>query len=398
MMRVLVVDDNKLRVSAIQELFSGTAILADCITYVDSVIEAKRKTLEIRYDLMLLDLVLPTRTGEHPSPTAGIDLLHEMVSLKHYKLPKNVFVISEYDNALDQLPGIASSITFATIKYDASSEDWKLRLHNYIEQLIRADSEHSNDYLYDAAILCALPSPELAEVIRLPFNWVKYDVLGDSTTYYTGSYEGKKLICASAYEMGMSAAAILATKIITKYKPKFLIMTGIVGGADKEKLNFGDVMVADPCFDYGSGKRVNVEGKSIFKPDYRQVRLDDSITKIIQNISTQSHLLGEIHNNCGYEKPNNTLQIKIGPFGSGAAVLTDQSIIEEVAEHNRKFLGFDMEAYGVMLAGSISNTPKTIPVVLKSVSDFGDGKDDRFQKYASYTSAKILELLIPQLP
>lgn len=81
MMRVLVVDDNKLRVSAIQELFSGTAILADCITYVDSVIEAKRKTLEIRYDLMLLDLVLPTRTGEHPSPTAGIHILQETSGL-----------------------------------------------------------------------------------------------------------------------------------------------------------------------------------------------------------------------------------------------------------------------------------------------------------------------------
>ena len=134
------------------------------------------------------------------------------------------------------------------------------------------------------------------------------------------------------------------------------------------------------------------------KPDFRQIRLDDSVTKVIQNISSQKEVLSEIFEQCAYEKPENSLQIKIGPFGSGAAVVTDTTIIDQVTEHSRKFLGFDMEAYGVMLAGYISNSPKTTPIVMKSVSDFGDGKDDRYQKYASYTSAQVLKLLITHLP
>lgn len=398
MIRILVVDDNTLRVSSIAAMLTKSNIASSNIKYVDSVMDAKREILKTRYDLMLLDLVLPTRPGEEPLPTAGIDLLHEIVYLSTYKLPQNVFIISEYENALEKLSDIEGTISFSTIKYDATCDSWKSRLQNYIDQLIRAETEHLNDYDYDIAVICALASPELFEVKRLPFEWSSLDILGDSTSYYTGTYCGKRLVCASAYEMGMSAAAILSTKMIMKFRPKYLIMTGIAGGTDKEKLNFGDVMVADPCFDYGSGKRVQIDGKSVFKPDYRQIRLDDSVVKIIQHLSSQSKVLYDISSSCEYEKPNNTLQVRIGPFGSGAAVLTDSTIIDEVTEHNRKFLGFDMEAYGVMLAGYISSTPKTVPIVIKSVSDFGDGKDDRYQKYASYTSAKTLEHLIKLLP
>ena len=398
MIRILVVDDNQLRVSSIKKILSDSNIHSSNVQYVDSVMEAKREIFKTHYDLMLLDLVLPTRPGESPQASAGIDLLHEIVYLDTYKLPQNVFIISEYDDALQKLSDIERKLSYATIKYEASSEEWRSRLQNYLDQLIRVDTEHLNDYDYDIAIVCALASPELFEIKQLPFNWEPLDILGDSTSYFTGTYNDKRIVCASSYEMGMSAAAILSTKMISRFRPKYLVMTGIAGGADKEKLNFGDVMVADPCFDYGSGKRVLEDGKSVFKPDFRQIRLDDSVTKVVQNISSQKEVLSGICEQCTYEKPENSLQIKIGPFGSGAAVVTDTTIIDQVTEHSRKFLGFDMEAYGVMLAGYISNSPKTTPIVMKSVSDFGDGKDDRYQKYASYTSAQVLKLLITHLP
>ena len=57
-----------------------------------------------------------------------------------------------------------------------------------------------------------------------------------------------------------------------------------------------------------------------------------------------------------------------------------------------------MEAYGVMLSGALSGVPSTISVVIKSVSDYGDlMKNDKYQKYAAYTSAKALQLLIERL-
>lgn len=38
------------------------------------------------------------------------------------------------------------------------------------------------------------------------------------------------MLCASSYEMGLSSAAILSTRITEKFHPKYLCMTGIAGG------------------------------------------------------------------------------------------------------------------------------------------------------------------------
>jgi nucleoside phosphorylase len=56
-----------------------------------------------------------------------------------------------------------------------------------------------------------------------------------------------------------------------------------------------------------------------------------------------------------------------------------------------------MEAYAVMLSGALSSIPKTIPVVIKCISDFVKGKSDTYQKYASFTSARVMMLLLDEL-
>lgn len=394
MIQILVVDDNSLRVAHIKELMNDLKVEHSHITFTSSIIEAKNALLEKQFDVMLLDLVLPMRKDSNPLNTGGHELLREIVQIKKYNLPHHVLVISEYDNALDDLVGISNELAFTAIKYEACCDEWKSRLKNFLGQILRVESSVINDYQYDFAIICALDSPELNEVKRLPYNWTPLTISCDSTDYYTGNYCGKKIVCASAYEMGMSASAILATKMILKFKPRYLIMTGIAGGVTDKGLHFGDVMIADPCFDYESGKKVFDGVSSIFKPDYRQIRLDDKIFQIIKRIAGKSTELYQIYDSCYYEKPDNSLQIKIGPFGSGASVLSDSNVIKRVLEHERKFMGFDMEAYSVMLAGTVAPSPKPFPIVMKAVSDFGEGKTDIYQKYAAYTSARVLDLFI----
>lgn len=397
MIRILVVDDNNLRVENVRTLINN---LQDCEThveYVSTVFDAKKLLLATQFDVMLLDLVLPVRVDSEPQANSGLDLLHEIVQLKQYKLPSHVLVISEFENALLLLSSIASKLSFTAIKYDATSDEWRLRLENFLKQIIRTGTSNNQEYIYDVAIICALESPELAEVKRLPYQWVPYGTVGDTTDYFTGTLNGKRLVCAAAYEMGMSASAILATKIIAKFKPRYLVMTGIAGGVSDKGLNFGDVIVADPCFDYESGKKILENGQSVFKPDYKQIRLDDTANQVLRRVAGQTAALHAIHDECGYDKPSNTLQIQIGSFGSGAAVLSDPHIIELVMQHQRKLIGFDMEAYAVMLSGFLACEPKPTTVVMKSISDFGEGKTDKYQKYAAYTSARVLDLFLKEL-
>lgn len=396
MIKILIVDDNSVRAEKTKEIIIEQKIPETNVKLVDCVLTAKESLLASVYDLMILDLALPTRSCEGPKNDAGAELLYELAAIPKYKIPAKVIVISEYDDAIQRLSTVEDKFSFQLIKYEASSDEWSRKLRNYLEQFLRVQAENV-EYNYDIAIICALSDPELWEIRKLPFNWYEHTEPGDSTQYYVGEYNTKRMICASSYEMGMSAAAVLATKIIMKFRPRYLIMTGIAGGVDKTKYNLGDVIIADPCFDYGSGKRVSIDGKSGFKPDYRQMRLNDSINTLLRNIAAQTDILSEIKNRCEYTKPGNDLQVNIAPFGSGAAVVTDLNLIDEVTNHNRKFTAFDMEAYGVMLAGYISDEPKPITVVMKSISDFGEGKDDCYQKYASYTSAKICEVMIKEL-
>lgn len=397
MIQVLIVDDNVQRTTQIQDILTKAAIPAQNITSVSSVSDAKQLLVEIQYHILVLDLVLPTWNGEEPEANSGIKLLREIVHMGMYKIPSKIFVLSEFSEAIQALENIRNEVDCTSIKYDAAVDDWRIRLEAYIAQVLEIEAIQQKTYDYDAAIICALDDPELTEVRHLPFAWKPYVELDDSVDYFVGNFRKKKVVCASSYEMGLSAAAILATKIIARFRPRYLVMTGIAGGVDRKNLRYGDVMVADPCFDYESGKKVFEHGQSVFKPDYRQIRLDESILKIVRRLKLRTDSLQEIYKACNYVKPDQPPQIKIGHFGSGASVLSDTNVIARVKGHNRKFLGFDMEAYAVMLAGRLSTEPKTTTIIMKSVSDFGNGKTDKYQKYAAYTSARVLELFFQEL-
>ncbi|MBD5455028.1 MAG: hypothetical protein HDR23_00865 [Lachnospiraceae bacterium] len=408
MIQVLIVDDNVRRTQQVRKLLAEADIPEQDVTSVASVSEAKRQLIKMQYHVLVLDLVLPDWDGEEPTADGGIRFLQEINSMDKYKMPDNIFVLSESSSAIhalesirDKVGGTSDSIRdkvdHTPIQCATGDDSWRIRLEARIKQVLENKILQQKVYDYDAAVICALEEPELAEVKHLPFGWKPYMELNTSVDYFVGNFANRKVVCAASYEMGLSAAAILASEMIARFRPRYLVMTGIAGGVDKKKLNYGDIMVADPCFDYDSGKKVFEHGKSSFKPDYRQIRLDETVHKIVRRLKNQPDALRKIYSACEYEKPNQSPKIEIGPFGSGAFVLADPNVIDRVQTHNRKFMGFDMEAYAVMLAGRLAAEPKPTSIIMKSVSDFGNGKTDKYQKYAAYTSARVLELLLQEL-
>ena len=395
-MRILSVDDSEVKQEALKGVCSECR--RDCsFVPVGSILEARRALSKEQFDVMLLDVVIPNIDGLQVNEFGGIELLKELHQNRTVIMPKYIIIITEYSDILDRIATFTDKSYVNAIKYDSSNIEWQERLTSFLSQIDRALSEPQiNDYFM--AVICALRDPELEEVKKWPIKWVGYNEPGDRTNYYVGEYKGEKIICAASHEMGMPAASVLATKMIHKFKPRYLAMSGIAAAVSREELSYGDVMIADPCFDYGSGKRVFEDGKSIFKPDYRQIRLDRAVAQMIEKIQNNRDLLDGIQRKFEYIKPKVPLTIHIGHFGSGSSVLADPSKIKEVKEHERKFMGFDMEAYGVMLAGELTGEPATVPIVLKSVSDFGDdNKNDEYQRYASYTSAQVLFHLLDMM-
>jgi nucleoside phosphorylase len=98
------------------------------------------------------------------------------------------------------------------------------------------------------------------------------------TTYTTAKGRALRVVAAAPNHMGMPASAVLATKMIIRFRPKLVAMVGIAAGVKKNaERGFGDILAAEHTFDYGSGKMeiVDKEEKRVeFHPDPKPLDVD----------------------------------------------------------------------------------------------------------------------------
>jgi len=268
--------------------------------------------------------------------------------------------------------------------------------------------------VFDIAITTAIYEPELRRVREILVNPTPLVIVNDPTVYTRGEIVRKdgsliSVVIASDGKMGMPAASTLATKMIYNFNPKYLVMLGICAGING-KTNEGDIIIAEFAWDYGSGKREKVKGwfgttKEVFKPYIFQIQLDVHLETLFKNLVHQNKYVGQIQAKWNTTKAEfqNPLRALIGPFASGSAVIANEDIVAEINSNHGKLLGFDMEAYSVFNSARFTPAIKTKPIVIKSVSDFGDSNKnspnkDLLQDYAAFTSAQyFLQIAINDL-
>ena len=245
----------------------------------------------------------------------------------------------------------------------------------------------------DVAILTALDE-ELAAILRLPLAWTEFKPEADGTRYYEATVETAsgplRLVAATASRMGMAATACLASKMIDMYRPRYLVMAGVTGGV-RGRVHLGDILVADPSYDWGSGKyEISNEGPA-FSPNPDQLRLAPDLGLDLVKASKDETMLGEIRAAFAGSKPDTPLQCHVEAVASGAAVLGDVAIVDGIKLHNRKQHGIKMEIYGLMMAAEMCAKPRPLAFPVKAVSDFADPtKSDDVRPYALHASANFI--------
>lgn len=227
------------------------------------------------------------------------------------------------------------------------------------------------------------------------FDWSDLAVPGDSQPYKETFIErdGKKLrvISAQQDEMGMTASASLATKMIWQFAPEYVIMPGIAAGTgsimDRTDQEFGDVLLADSVWNYSNGKYVSpheaeiVFGEVGFNPRPTLVTIGgDHLEKIKEFAGSDE----------------NEFYVHCGPLASGTAVVANAALLEkQVMTSFQNTEGVEMEGYGVAYAVEHAVEPKPHAIIVKSVCDFADErKDDNYQKFAAYTSCGFAKELL----
>lgn len=399
MIEVLVVDDNPHKIKLLRNTFESMAEVSNCDIATDAV-TAQSYLNNKHYDLLILDLNIPKRIGDESLPQNGIDFLRILNSSTRLTKPASIIGLTEYDDNIQRFQNEFQQKLWLLIKYQPDSNEWEKQIKARASYLIQSkrglQSLSQASFQYDLAIITALRATEFDSVLGLEGDWQLTKIPNDSSEYYSGIFRRGtkqiKVIASFAPQMGMVAAAVLTMKMISSFRPKYVAMTGISAGI-RGNNNLGDILIADLSFDCGSGKtKTGPNGEEIFEPDYRTIALSTDLRDEILSCQGSRHYLDEIKQKWPSNKPSTELNIHIGPFATGANVIQNVSVVNDIQGHARKLIGLDMEAYGVFYAANNCTKPRPRGVLsIKSVCDFADNeKNDSYQKYAAYTSASFL--------
>lgn len=409
MLKVLIVDDTQEKIVEIRRVLTGFVEEPDDVPICGCIREALKACSTTRYDLVILDLFIPNKAGEDPNPTNAQSFLKLIKDDDDYICPVFVIGITRAQD-LTEYKSFFEAETMQVLYYADNDDTWKGQLYNRLSYLtgVKRKLGITYEYDYDVAIINALQTPE-HEIMKetLGTDWKEVNLDDDKTTTYYETIiqtkSGRLVRCISCYapQMASVASATLTSKLILRFHPRYLFMTGICAGLKGNDIGFGDILVATQVWDGMSGKfqeKKQGEGEAelVFEPDYRPISLDAEMVNVVNRLKEKVDLCEKIKANFQGAKPDSLLKIHTGPMTSVPAVIASEKKIAELKVHARKLIGLEMESYGMFYAAEHAHHLKPVfTVSFKSASDLADkDKTDKYQAYASYTSAALMKYII----
>lgn len=270
----------------------------------------------------------------------------------------------------------------------------KLRRHSGLD--LTADRA-ADDYDFDVGVVCALEYPEFAAVMAASGGLHAWKEVHDpryahvyrQTEVNTESGKTLKVVGATSTSMGLTAASIVTTQMVFRFRPRIVVMIGIAAGTRDGNKQFGDVLVADPSVDYNSGKVVEQNGVRGFQPDPYPLSLNPRLRSVLHKYRGQCSMFDDIRAGWKGPLPLSPNRLHMGPLGAADQVIDDASRVLEIQQNWRKLIGVEMETYGVYRACHESPDPKPRFVSFKAVCDFAAAKTDSWQAYAAFVAAEF---------
>lgn len=211
-----------------------------------------------KYDLLILDLQIPDILGEEAQSSGGTQLLEYVEVNASIKRPTVILGITSHADAYDASQDFFRKRGWSLI-LGVDDED---RIFSVLSTMKAHVTNLENNF--DIVFLTALPHVEYEAVLKLPLDWAEHQEINDDNVYHTATMslsDGsvKRVLATSLSHMGIAAAAATTASICVKFKPALIVMTGICAGI-KGRVELGDILVADPTWDWGSGKLTIADG------------------------------------------------------------------------------------------------------------------------------------------
>lgn len=393
-MKILIVDDSSRKVNKtykVLDKIDGFDV-NEMVESESDIGNAKTRLINTQYDFLILDLNLPTIRGGDNDRNGGLDFLDEIIKDTRILKPENIIILTEFDELKSKYCESEYNYMFEILKYDESSLQWERELEEKVKYSLLKQSRTPK---VDVAIITAVQI-EFETFKGIYSNWIEYTSQEDRMIYYCSdvSINGKiiKVLLTKQSKMGMTEAATLASKIIHKFKPDYMVMVGIAASTTKE-LKYGDIIIAEEVWDYASGKIVGEE----FRPDAKYISVDRTLLHKVSNYD--KNILFSISQKWRGKSIPFKLAAISGTFACGPAVIANENFVQErILKHSRKTIGIDMESFGILSACENSIYGSVKSLCIKSVSDYADSeKGDDYQEYAAFTSTMFAKYVIEEL-
>lgn len=397
-MKILVVDDHPRRYEKLVPRLVDAGVSRNDMFLVSSALDARKRLAQEKFDLLIVDILLPLRPEEPPEDRHSRELLQEILETDALGKPRQIIGLTAYPDAANKVEPFFKEHLWTIIGYTDGNDSWIQQIANCVTYLSQeVSSPTSRPYGVDIAIMSALADPEHRAILQLPWKWKASRPLDDVTFVNDGEAisGGAKVSVLAAYasRMGMVSAALLAAKLIETARPRILVMPGICAGV-RGKASIGDVLLVDPSWDWQSGKRSEENNASVFSIAPHQIAVPAVIRSRFEQLKVDSASLNQIASEWR-GGPERHFKLIVGPVGSGSAVLADSKVIADIKQQHRELCGIEMETYGVYSAAAFASHPRPVAFAIKSVCDYGESdKDDKHQHFAAYTSAAVLRLFV----
>lgn len=389
-MRILIVDDRSEKAAKISRAIESSKRIKEdgiqCKIDISlSLQDAKGSMRKKLYDLLILDLHMPRMIGDdNPASENGISFVDEICNTASLKIPMDIIAMTALDDAKEKFTSEERLAGFAILQYDETKREWQNHLVSRIQYLHKCDLQRRIERRPAPCDLLWLTTVDVeSEAVEGLFEFSPYTVPDDPTHYQVAEVAiGTRtihIVHAQLKEMGMTNAAAMTVKASMRFRPEYIVMTGIAAGLDDD-MSIGDVMFAERSWSYDSGKYTEEKksGRSVTKllPDGNTLNMDHSDREVIARF---------------LKEKRNEIKARSGTFACGNAVVASTlKVSEDIKAHNRKTIGIDMESYGVMLASELMYKTRVPAFVLKGISDKADTeKSDKHQVLAANNSATL---------
>lgn len=385
-LNILIVEDDDTKTNLLKKEIQNLKIVGLTIYVADCSSNARKYLSERDFDLLLLDLIIPSRVDDCSNYQNGIELLRQILEDNEFVVPRKIIGTTADLSAMKNCEADFRRFTTQIIFVSPEHHDWKFSLSSLITNLLNS-KPINNDY--DICVISALRSPEQEEFLKLPYNWLPEEHLENGILIRRGEYivnnKNLKIVSAHCSQMGIVSATFISQMMIQNFRPKILLMNGICGGIG-DKIEIGDLVVADKSWDWQSGK-YKEGGTFEIAPDQK-----DASSKLVSlAYSVTSQIVNQYYEDYTGPKPDTKPKIYKGPMISGSAVVEDPNMHEMFKLQHRKAIGVDMECFGLYFISNTILEPKTEVLCIKAVSDLANReKNDHHQNFCSYISSMVL--------